>query len=104
MTKKIINFKSIAVALALFSLFTGPLASLASGAQFNTDPQDNPTLEVSNYTQNPGSTNWSSSISNVHVGDIVSFVFYYHNTGDQTANNTRSAISFSYGFTGGRIN
>lgn len=97
MTKKIINFKSIAVALALFSLFAGPLASLASGAQFNTDPLDKPTLRVSNYTQNPGSTNWSSSISNVHVGDIVSFVFYYHNAGDQTANNTRAAISFNYG-------
>lgn len=98
MSKNINKFKSAAVVLALFSLILSPMISLASGAVFNTDPQDKPTLRVSNYTLNPGSsTNWASSISNVHVGDIISFVFYYHNAGDQTALNTHANISFNYG-------
>ncbi len=98
MVNKISKFRHLAVVLALFSLVLQPMVSLAAGPQFNTDPLDKPVLRVSNYTQNPGSSiNWSQSITNVHAGDVISFVFYYHNTGDQTAANARAAVSFSYG-------
>ena len=65
-------------------------------ATFNTDPADKPLLRVSNYTQNPNSTNsWYSSINNVHAGDVVSFVLYYHNTSNVSAVDTRAALSFN---------
>lgn len=55
-------------------------------AAFNNDPQDLPTLQVSNYTRNPGcDTCWSTSIAGVRAGDIISFRIYYHNTSNVTA-------------------
>lgn len=107
--------KNIALALVISGLILSPVASFSyynlgdngsyptnSGyASFNTSSQDYPTLLVSNHTQNPGSsTDWSGSVQNVHAGDIVSFRFYYHNTGTVTAQDTRAAISFSYSQTG----
>ena len=62
-------------------------------AKFNTDAEDKPTLRVANHTQNPNM--WFSSISGVRVDDIVSFDFYYHNTSDVNAPDTRAAINFS---------
>jgi len=65
-------------------------------ASFNNSQQDLPTLQVSNYTLNPGcSTCWLQSLSNVHNGDVVSFEIYYHNTSNVTAQNTRMSISLS---------
>lgn len=61
----------------------------------NGDSQDRPTLRVGNYTQFPNSNDWYQSINNVNAGDVVSFVFYYHNTGSVTARNTKARISLS---------
>lgn len=67
-------------------------------ATFNNDSKDYPTLQVSNYTAAPGCTTcWSSSLNNVNPGDIVSFLFYYHNTSQTTAYNTKLGVSFNYG-------
>jgi len=102
--KKIILFAFVAFVLAGFSASVA-LAAIpqdpsgpggAGWTTFNTDPQDKPTLRVSNYTQNPGcSSCWSSSTSGVNPGDVVSFVFYYHNTGSVTAKSSFAEISFS---------
>lgn len=108
-------FKKIALSLVISGLILSPVASFSyynpggdgsfptnSGyTSFNTSSQDYSTLLVSNHSQNPGSsTNWSGSVQNVHAGDVVSFRFYYHNTGTVTAQDTRAAISFSYSQTG----
>ncbi len=86
------------IAGTLFAvLITVPLSSFAiESAQFNTDPQDAPTLQVTNYTKNPQcSTCWASSILDVKPSDTVSFAFYYHNTGTASALDTRAQLSFT---------
>jgi hypothetical protein len=98
--------KSVTLWGVVAGLVLAPASSLSAvsiggahsaSASFNDDAQDYPTLRVSNYSQNPGSsTAWTNSIQNVRVGDVVSFRFYYHNTSGVTANNTRASISFNY--------
>ena len=74
---------SLIVVSGVFAPFTTSFA-----ATFNTVPGDYNTLQVSNYTQNPGSnSSWAGSIS-ASAGEIVSFVVYYYNTAADTANGT----------------
>ena len=94
MKKFITNVALFAVVL---SIFLPVVNIIAATAVFNTDPLDKPTLRVSNHTANPGSnSDWSSGITGVNVGDVVSFVFYYHNTSNSTALNTRLKVAFNY--------
>ena len=87
--------RTISVVVAVLAVVFALQAPTAlAGASFNNDSQDNPTLEVSNHTTNPGNI-WHSSISDVEVGDVVSFLFYYHNTGNETAHNTKARLSFN---------
>ena len=99
MKKIISNVLGLAVILGVLA----PVFSVFAGsAVFNNDPQDKATLRVSNYTANPGSNvNWTPSISGVNVGDVISFIFYYHNTSQFTATNTKLRLSFNY--SGGSI-
>lgn len=94
--KKSINLlgKSVfAISIAGFLIF--PSISLASGPTvLNTDPQDELALQVSNRTTCVGCNNWSNSVS-ANAGDIVSFMFFYHNTGANTANNLSVRIQLS---------
>ncbi len=85
-----------ALAIALFY----PSLNALAAASFNNDSQDRPTLQVSNYSLNPGCTTcWSTSVS-ANAGDIVSFLIYYHNTSQETALQTRlNAILPSAAFT-----
>lgn len=81
----------------LFTLGTIVLFSFGAGVanayvQFNTDPQDHATFRGSNYTDCPGCTNWTTSVS-ADPGDTISFTVYYHNTGTETANNVRIKVS-----------
>lgn len=70
------------IIIAVFFAFS------AEAASFNGGPQDSPTLQVSNYSANPGcNTCWSGSVS-ANAGEIISFMVYYHNTGSDTANST----------------
>ena len=93
--KKIIS--NVAVFAVILSVFVPVFSAFAGTAVFNNDPQDKATLRVSNYTANPGSNvNWTPSISGDNVGDTVSFIFYYHNTSQFTATNTKLSLSFNY--------
>jgi hypothetical protein len=76
-----------------------PVVSTGNGqAVFNNDPLDFPTLQVANYTKNPGCTTcWSTSIAGVENNDIISFDIYYHNTSNIVAYNTYANLGFSYG-------
>lgn len=73
-----------------------PQAEATGGATLNAHPSDFPVLEVSNYSRCPGSnTCWSSSISGVRSGEIISFVMYAHNTGSVDASNTRVKLDLT---------
>ena len=64
---------------------------------FNDDPDDFPTVRVSNFTEHPFSTtDWALSIT-ANPGDIVAIGVYYHNTGNVDAQNTKVAISVPVG-------
>lgn len=69
----------------------------AKAASFNNSGQDSPTLQVSNYSVNPGCNNcWSGNVS-AGDGDIISFMIYYHNTENDTAGNTVLQVSLPSG-------
>jgi hypothetical protein len=81
------------ISLGLFS----PSNAFAQQTQFNTLGNDRPTIQVSNYTNNPGCTScWSTSVS-ADPGDIVSVYVYYHNTGTVAANNTKVKLNVNQG-------
>ena len=83
---------SALVITGIFSLAALPLIQAMAGAVFNNHPKDYPTLQVSNYTDCPGCTNWSGSVS-ADAGDVVSFLIYYHNNGNDTAQDTRVRLN-----------
>ncbi|AKM78351.1 MAG: fibronectin type III domain-containing protein [Candidatus Wolfebacteria bacterium GW2011_GWB1_47_1] len=90
--------KITVVFLALFMVagMAAPSAT-ALAATFNNDSRDYATLQVSNYTRNPGSnSNWSNSVS-ASAGEVVSFLVYYHNTASDTASNTRIRVQLPSG-------
>ncbi len=88
---------NVALFAVVASVFLPVFSAIGATAVFNNDPQDKPTLRVSSYTANPDSnSNWSGSINDVRVGDVVSFVFYYHNTSQSAAINTKLKLSFNY--------
>ena len=85
MKKNITFILSVAAILFVFS----PLATAYAAAVFNTSSGDLPTIQVSNYTKNPGCSNcWSTSV-NADKGDIVSISIYYHNNSGETASQTK---------------
>lgn len=70
-----------------------PSSSVFSAASFNTDSQDYPTLQVTNFSDNPTCTScWSGTVT-ANPGDIVSFLVYYHNTSNETASQTKIRAS-----------
>lgn len=69
------------------------VATASASTVFNTNPNDFDTTLVSNYTQNPGcSTCWSPTVS-MNQGQVVSVRVYYHNTGNETAQDTRIRLA-----------
>jgi len=83
---------SALVIVGVLGLATLPLIYAIAGAVFNNHPKDYPTLQASNYTNCPGCTNWSRTIS-ADAGEIVSFLVYYHNNGNETAKDTRIRLN-----------
>ena len=68
-------------------LFGTSLHAQAS-VSFNTDGADHATLRIVDATVHPScSTCWVTSTP-ANAGDTITVDFYYHNTGDQTAQNT----------------
>ena len=91
--------KKITVALLSMIVVAGAFAPVSSvfAASFNNDAKDYATIQVSNYTRNPGSTsNWSNSVS-ANAGEIVSFLVYYHNTATDAANGTSVRVQLPSG-------
>jgi len=91
--------KKITIAFLALLVIVGVVAPFANvfAATFNNDSRDYATLQVSNYTRNPGSSaNWSNSVS-ANEGEVVSFLVYYHNTASDTANNTRIRVKLPSG-------
>jgi len=84
--KKLQSFFAVSLMAAVFV----PTA-FASGASFNTDPLDYPTLQAGNYTECPGCTSWSTSVS-ADAGEIISFMIYYHNTSNEVARQTKVRV------------
>ena len=77
--------------VAFFGVST--LETFANGAIFNNHSNDFPTIQVSNYTQNPSSTtSWGQSVT-ANPGDLVAVMVYYHNNGTQAANSTKLKIN-----------
>ena len=74
------------------SLFIG-LVLILSGLPLTANAQaffdvSYPILKTSNYTDNPNTANWQQTIS-AKPGDIVSFLIYYYNNGNETAKNVK---------------
>lgn len=87
-------FKIIFVATIAVSAFFGMSMSKASAAtSFNTNPNDFATTRVTNDTQNPGCTSCWSGSATMAPGEVVSVTVYYHNTGNEVANDTRIRLS-----------
>lgn len=86
--------------ILIIGLITGAVLSAYSNAEaasFNYGSQDSPTLQISNYSRNPGcNTCWSGSVS-ANAGQIVSFMVYYHNTASDTAVNTTLRVNLPSG-------
>lgn len=84
--------KKLIISIFAIIALLGANTSSVFAAGWNDDPQDLNTVMVSNHTTNPCNTGpgvgcWSSSISNVSAGDIVSVQIYFHNTSNTPANN-----------------
>ncbi len=83
--------KFIMVSFFALALFCAK-ATFAS-ASFNTEYNDLPTVQVSNYTQHPGcSTCWAPTVS-ANPGDVVAVEVYYHNTSPTVASSTHIYMS-----------
>ncbi len=82
---KILKFFSTVAVLAAFLVPT----NFSQAATFIADEA---ILKVGNYTQNPNSNNWQTSIS-ANAGDIISFLIYYHNDSRDTARQTRVRLN-----------
>ncbi len=69
----------------------------ASAATFNTDSADYPTVQVSNYTDNPGCSSCWATSAQADRNDIVSVLVYYHNTATDIARNVKLRVSLPTG-------
>jgi len=75
-----------AILVAGLFMFTTPAeASVQWSSQWDL-------LEVSNFTQNPGATDWSNS-TNADPGDTVTLLISLYNTGSSSATNTRVRLT-----------
>lgn len=89
------NFiKKFMLMTAAFAVGFGMVASnaFAAGAAINTASNDLKTLRVSNYSAQPGSMSWGSTVNSA-AGQIVSVGIYYHNSGDTTLQNLKVKLS-----------
>ncbi|MDI6717569.1 MAG: fibronectin type III domain-containing protein [Patescibacteria group bacterium] len=88
--KNITNYKAIFVfsLIILIGVFVAPSFSFAA-ASFNTDPLDYPTLQVGNLTTSPGCASCWKTSGSANGGEYLSFLVYYHNTSNETANQTK---------------
>lgn len=94
---KINNFTKSVLIIGLVAGAVLSAFSNAEAASFNYGSQDSPTLQISNYSRNPGCTTcWSGSAS-ANAGEIVSFMVYYHNTASDTAANTTLRVNLPGG-------
>jgi len=73
-----------------------PSAAPSAMAKFNDDLRDQPTFVVSDPT---GATKWSSRLTNIRPGDLVTFAWAIHNTGTITAENVRVQLGLAYAAT-----
>ncbi len=88
MNKNSIKILPVFAGVILVTGILYPAISVSAAASFNNDPLDLPTLQVVNSTRSGGCTTcWSSSVS-ANDGDTISFLLYYHNTSNETANQT----------------
>ena len=98
MIKSIKSFKIFSAAVVLAAILLPTNFSQAA-----TFTATEPTLRVGNYSQNPGSNNWQTSIS-ANAGDIISFLIYYNNNSADTASQTKVKLNLPSGqFTSGSI-
>ncbi len=89
------KFGVLFLTVATLSQFVFPGQIFADWTSLNTDPLDYQALQASNSATDPGcSTCWSTSVAGAAPGEQVSFLFYYHNSGEVTAENLRVTIDF----------
>lgn len=95
---KIINkiYFAILISVIVSGIFA-PAFFVKAAASFNNNSQDKPTLRISNYTKNSGCSSCWSTYASADAGDIVSFDVYYHNTSNETANQTRASVILPIG-------
>ena len=91
MKKIIVGLLSVAMVFAAHSVF-------ASSA-WNGASNDCNTVSIINATTNQGYVNpcWPLSSVQASAGDVINVRVYYHNTGSQTANNTRITLNAPVG-------
>ncbi len=78
---------------AVLAFFGVSVAKASANTFFNTNPLDYATTTVSNYTSQPGCTScWTPSIT-MNEGQIFSVRIYYHNTGNEIAQDTHIRLS-----------
>lgn len=84
----------------------GLTPSVALAASLNTVPGTPPTVQVSNYTENPNSrTAWFPAV-NADAGEVVSVGVLYHNSSNEMASDVRirltapSGVASSHAFSG----
>ena len=85
--------RTIRISKVIFSalLIVGsmmPILTAQASATFNNDPLDLPTLQAGNSTTQSGTQSWSYYVSG-NAGDVLAFRVYYHNTSNETAQNTK---------------
>ena len=87
-----------AKSLKLFSV-TVLLATILVPTNFShaaTFTASEPTLRAGNFSQNPGSNDWQTSISG-DAGETLSFLVYYNNNSDDTASQTKIKLNIPSG-------
>ena len=81
-----------AIGLLGLLAFIATSGTASAFVQFNNDPQDFATFRVSNATACNNCSNWAQSAT-ANAGDVVAFSVYYHNTGNETAQNVRIKVT-----------
>ena len=90
---KTISKVAIGSLFAVMAVFGVSVAHAGGSTVFNTNSLDYVTTTASNYTVQPGCTTcWAPTVE-MAAGQVASVRVYYHNTGSQTALDTRIRIS-----------
>ncbi len=90
--------KKVIVGIFSIAMLFGAQSAFAS-TQWNGASNDCRTISIINATTNQGYVNpcWPLSSVQADPGDVINVRVYYHNTGNQTANNTRISLNASTG-------